>query len=587
MKTKDIGNAILCALAVLAAILATNPFAKQGFNDDWSYAFTVQRLLLTGKLTYYGAAAPVLIQTWWAALLVRIFGFSFVVLRLSNLPWAMGCASLCFLLGRRAGLRTSRAFLAAMLLGLSPLFLPLAASFMTDVPATFFILLSVYFFIAAAESTQQRRALIALTLAFATGFAGGLDRQLVWIVPMILGPFVAWLRRKNPPILAASLAGTLIVFVAANRVSRWFYAQPMTVSEWGFSQTIEIGLHALVDCLVIWLSIWLTMLLVILPATLPAAWRSIVQTCNNIRSRRGLVAAASAIAIGLLSLHWPAIAIEPWLGDIVSRRGVLSGMELSGYRPISQPLFLREVLALFVIVIAWALLSDLLDRIFQPQFRVRFVAFIQPTGNRIATTALLLFAIVYLLLLAYRVPRALVFDRYCLPLIPCMGIPLLCQPISARRSDRIVMSLAWILTGIWSLYAIVTTQDVHALAAARRAAIDRVLASGAPDISIVAGSESDNWTQLAHDHYVNISFMAPPGKYDPAQGVCPALRPLYRVEFRSTSDTITSEFGSIDYLSWLPPFHRTIYIDRFRDPWWLSPTNTAPPPKDFEDFHMH
>src|SRR5206468_3356956 len=134
----DLRNAALCAAAVIAAVLLAWPVAEIAFADDWSYAFTVKRLAETGHILYNGWSSPsVLTQSYWALPWVKLLGFSFTGLRFSNLPLAAGAVALTYLLGRRAGLSTSFAVFAALLLGLSPLFLPLAASFMSDVPGLF------------------------------------------------------------------------------------------------------------------------------------------------------------------------------------------------------------------------------------------------------------------------------------------------------------------------------------------------------------------------------------------------------------------------------------------------------------------
>jgi hypothetical protein len=452
------------------------------------------------------------------------------------------------------------------------------------VPALCFILASIYAFAVAAES---QRPLVALAVAYGVGLIGGLDRQIVWIVPVTCGPYVAWLRKRDKRVLIISAAGIAINLIAALLLSRWFYAQPFVISEWSFSQTLQTGLQTWKDSTVLWLCLWLTTLLLVIPASIPAAWDSVVQTCTRIRSRRGIIALAVAIALALISLPWPGIAVEPWLGDVVSRRGALSGMELSGYRPVDQPLILREVLAIVVIVIAWALLTEFVDRLVRPRLFERIAGYFYPPDNRIAAPSLILFATAYLALIAYRAPRAFIYDRYSLPLIPCAAIPLLLRAQSARPR-RVAMGFAWTLLGIWGLYGIAATQDVHALQAARQTAMNRLLAAGVPDTAIANGSERDNWTQLIHQGYINIpGINSPPGKYDPNLGSCPSLRCLYRVEFQLSNQTVPSRFGTVDYISWLPPFHRRIFVDRFADPTWLDPTSAAPPPKEFEQFHFH
>lgn len=89
------------------------------------------------------------------------------------------------------------------------------------------------------------------------------------------------------------------------------------------------------------------------------------------------------------------------------------------------------------------------------------------------------------------------------------------------------------MLALWSIYAVITTQDVHALQAARRSALDRLFAAGVPDTAIACGSEYDNWTQLLQTGYINVPMInSPPGKYDPTLAGCFSLRPKYRVEFQ-------------------------------------------------------
>jgi hypothetical protein len=592
LRRNDVRNAIACAAAVAAAFLIVNPFVQMPFNDDWTYSFTVRELLRTGHLTYHcGESASFITQAYWGAFIARLFGYSFVALRFSTLPWAAGSATLCYLLARHANLRPAPAVFSTLLLGLSPLFLPLATSFMTDVPSLFLFLFSTYAFALAAR-LQNRAAMIALAIGFLAGLVGGLNRQTLWIVPLTAGPYVAWLRRSERSFMVTSTIGVLVNLAAALAAAKWFYRQPYVISEWSFTQTFTVGLRTWRYSEAIWFSFLLTTLLLTLPAALPAAWGSLVLTLRTARTRRRGLAAVAALLVAAQIMVWPDLTIEPWLGDIVSRRGVMSTGELSGHRPISQATLLRELLAAVVLVIAWLVLTDLLDTLVKPHPIKRLAQFFRPGENNVALQLLCLFAIVYVGLFAYRAPHGFLYDRYSLPLIPCLAIPFLlrAQSLSADPTvgtGRASIFLAWTLLLLWGLYAIASSQDVHALAQARRTAIDRLLASGVPDTQIACGGEWDNWTQLIHEGHLNLyGINSPLGSYNPYLGGTPSLKCLYRVEFSLGRDTIPSTFGSVPYLSWLPPFHRAIYIDRFRNPTWLSSTASPsiPPPTDYENF---
>ena len=98
-------DAWLCALLVCAAAIATLPWAEVGLDDDWSFAHTALDAARSGHLLYYYWSEPIIgFQAYWAALFVRIFGFSFTLVRLTTLPLAMGSAALLFILARYAGL---------------------------------------------------------------------------------------------------------------------------------------------------------------------------------------------------------------------------------------------------------------------------------------------------------------------------------------------------------------------------------------------------------------------------------------------------------------------------------------------------
>ena len=74
----------------------------------------------------------------------------------------------------------------------------------------------------------------------------------------------------------------------------------------------------------------------------------------------------------------------------------------------------------------------------------------------------------------------------------------------------------------------------------------------------------------------------PPSAYDEFAGYTPAIKARYRLEFPQYRDTIPSPYGEIDYISWLPPFHRKVLIDQFAKPWWLDANNKTHPPTNFE-----
>src|SRR5256885_12336142 len=88
-------DALLCALLVAACIVATWPICGVPFSDDFSYTKTALDFARSGQFHYNGWAAVMLgWQAVWGALFIKLLGFSFNVVRLSMLPFAMANAYL-------------------------------------------------------------------------------------------------------------------------------------------------------------------------------------------------------------------------------------------------------------------------------------------------------------------------------------------------------------------------------------------------------------------------------------------------------------------------------------------------------------
>ena len=95
MDSSKLKGAFLCALFPAAGVLATLPFVEMGINDDFSYTQIALHLANTGKLAYNGWNTPIVgFQAYWAAIFIKLFGFSFTLVRFSVLPFAVGCSVL-------------------------------------------------------------------------------------------------------------------------------------------------------------------------------------------------------------------------------------------------------------------------------------------------------------------------------------------------------------------------------------------------------------------------------------------------------------------------------------------------------------
>ena len=205
-ERSSIPYGLFCALAMAAAVLISNPSADMPFIDDFSYIKSALDFAHTGRFIYNGWAVEIL--GWlipWGALFIKLFGFSFTGMRLSMLPLAMLTVFLFHQILRRFGVNAQNSVLGALTLGISPLFLPMAASFMTDVPGLLVILVCIYMCQRAVAATSDRSALLWLCAATLVNVAGGTVRQTAWLGALVMVPCTARLLRQRP---GMKIAGT-------------------------------------------------------------------------------------------------------------------------------------------------------------------------------------------------------------------------------------------------------------------------------------------------------------------------------------------------------------------------------------------
>ncbi len=602
---RDGRNAALVALALAAAVLLTWPSANAPYNDDWSYAMTVRRLIATGHLVYNGwASASIIAQAYYGAAWVRAAGGlwhamgwgdvpDFAVLRLSTVPLAAAAVGLIYLLARRAGLRTSPAVFAALLVGWSPLYLPVAATFMTDAPGLFFTVAALYALVRAAEAETTAAAVGWLAAGVVVGGVGGTGRQIVWVVPLVVGPYAAWVRRREPAFALATAVGWVAVLATAVLTVRWFNRQPLTIPEPSPVSDVGLALTKPAHYLGSVIALGLTVVWVILPALFPVA--------RGVAGRRAVAAAVVlAVVAGLLLVRhhsavrdarahhetpspdpghpWP-YAFAPWIGNTLDPHGVMGDSEIGSDRPIAMPAAVRLAFAVLVFAAAALLAVDAAMWAAGGRRTVgaagRFL--VRPPPGRFALPALTLFALAYLSLLLPRSARDMTYDRYVLPLMPCLAIPLLLR--GQRQGTGRVPPAAWALLGVYAAYGVATTQEVTALARARVTAGEQLAAAGVPRAAVHGGFEFDAWTQLLVAGHMNDPRLHPRWAYRRRLGPTPAMRPTYALELIRPGPVVApTALPPVGYWSLLPPFHRFVTTDRYTDPWWLDTTRAATRP---------
>jgi 4-amino-4-deoxy-L-arabinose transferase-like glycosyltransferase len=160
-----------------------------------------------------------------AAIFVKLFGFSFAVVRSFTVLIAILTA---FLMQRtlvRAGIREWNATIGTLTFVLSPLFLPLAFRFVTDMTGLLCVVLCLYACLRALQARTDRSALAWICFATlsnaASNAAGGTVRQIAWLGALVMVPSALWLMRRRQHFLLvgglASIASMIIIFASLRR----------------------------------------------------------------------------------------------------------------------------------------------------------------------------------------------------------------------------------------------------------------------------------------------------------------------------------------------------------------------------------
>jgi 4-amino-4-deoxy-L-arabinose transferase-like glycosyltransferase len=280
----DTSNVLLCMVLVAIALILVWPFANIGYGDDVAYTHLALTLERTGHLVYNGWESAFLIShACWGALFIRVFGFSFVCLRLSTIPFALGAVGLCYKLVRRAGLPPRSAVFVTLLFGLCPLYLPVAVSYMTDVPAIFFMFACFYSFARAEESSGEQKSYCWLALGVATGFIGGTGRQVVWLVPLIVLPYLAWIKREQGALRFLAIGAWVMVVAGVKLTTSWFNHQLYTIFQPSVSSELILVIKHPIAAVNLTARLFMMLVLLTMPAAIPLILRSSAETWRGPR----------------------------------------------------------------------------------------------------------------------------------------------------------------------------------------------------------------------------------------------------------------------------------------------------------------
>jgi hypothetical protein len=598
-SSRDRVNGFYCAAAVLVAIALTHPTAESGVNDDWSYTKTALDLAQSGQLHYNGwAAAMVGAQAYWGAAFIKVFGFSFLVTRLSTAPLAAGCALLLYPLHRRAQLSAPLSIFGTLTITLSPVFIPHAASFMTEVPGFFLLLLSIFSYVRVAETLQEqsgetsnlkvpatKRAVLWLVGATVTGLLAGTVRQAFWVLPVLAPLYLILREQKGTPRRLGTfvlLSLSLVSLAASAWLAAWFYAQPYAIHE-----RVSVALRLLLDgrtflhLLGPVTNTWLMLGAITLPVFIAVTFaypRIFARQRSSVTF--GIVCLALAAVLFVAKVRFDSSWMFPWLSNTFTLTPYLNGTTPTPASAVSIifPWSFWKGFSVFVIVLAFtAAAIPLVKAAWPPWSRLRPVEAMRHASLPLAFFGLFAAGYLPLLLLKSLVPGgAGLFDRYLLPLIPIVsifGLRIYSENTGRTRPPL----LGWLALSLAAYYGLAQTHDYFSLLRARLKLTTALEARAIPRTKIMGGFEYDGWTQITEAGYYNdprienpkIDYIPPSPLFFETQyffwQCTPVVRADYVVSLAEHPDLVNSDLSPANYSAWLPPFHRRCLVQA-KDP---------------------
>ena len=354
--------ALFCALAVLGCVLVSRPYVSMGVCDDGPYILMAQKLAATGQFAYNGWAAPMIgWQLYLGAAFVKLFGFSFTAVRFSTVLVAM---ALAFLLQRTlvlAGITERNATLGTLAFVLSPLYLMLSVTYMTDIFGLFAIVICLYGCLHALQSPTQRSTILWLCFAVVSNAVFGTARQIAWLGILILVPSTLWLLRAQRRVLLIGAIANFAAVLFMIGCLQWLKHQPYVIPERLVPDAFPVG-HLLGQLTYLFLDAPF-LLLPLFAIFLPELGKA---------PRRILVAIVAVFGGYFFLALYPShlrgnFPLEPMLfnGNWVSVHGIYEGVvSLSDWHSIT-PLFLHTGARIVLTIASLGGLAGLLVSLFR------------------------------------------------------------------------------------------------------------------------------------------------------------------------------------------------------------------------------
>ncbi|MBI3767341.1 MAG: glycosyltransferase family 39 protein [Deltaproteobacteria bacterium] len=467
------------ATIVIGAVLVAIAIGVRGdfpLSDDWSYAYAVRSLCEDGTLRLLPwTGASLVLQAWYGAALCRLFGFSFVVLRVATVVLATTGVIGFHLLLRRLGVRGSLLAIATLLLALDPLYVNLAFTFMTDVPFTVAAVWAGYWYF---RGLAERRDGLVLAGALSAAAALLIRQHGIFVaaaatLAILLARDRPWRARAQSACAAALLPG--LVFVAFHVWLLGIHGVPPGYAN-KLSEAHHVTIAGVVNCAfraVEYLGLLLAPLALFVGASLRRRGAVLALGCA---AAVATAAAALYLREHALMFYLTNVLYDLGLGAASLRDTLFLGLPPPTHvgTPLGVTLTLVATVSAGVLAAGWTIGAARLREPAPAFLTLSFVLLL--TGSLLHTRYY--------------------FDRYILVVAPFAIAALLVEPADARAGSLGVRAGSLLLTLLLGWYAVAGTHDYLAWNRARDRGLTALQRDGVAATEIDGGVEFNAW-QLA------------------------------------------------------------------------------------------
>lgn len=494
-------------LAVMALFISATvvipTFAPVAISDDWTYARSVEYLVLDGRFHILPiAAATQVFQLFWGAGFALAFGMTFGVLRLSTIV-LVGISGLAmFGICRELGVSRQRSALGMALFLFNPVLFPITYSFMSDPQFLALFVISSYWYLRGLRGDDHANG--AMILGSAVAALACLQRPHGALIPFAVTLFLVLTGRVQANRSGAVTIARVVAIPAATFLTFYLVISRGLPSQQSvfLDQAKEAGwgeTWLLIRRLTIMEMVYIG--LFVLPLALAVLGR-----VRGIAGFRRPVTVASIIAwntILVTGVVW--LWIEgrrmPYIPHFLGRGGPGAGDLRDSRPPLASSLFFDT--ATIVCAIAAMIFGVALIRMLDRSQRERGAA----AGMLLAIGAAQAVGVV---------PQSFLFrnwivslDRYLLPIMPG-AIALMLWALNGHGFNTVVAWTAMACVGFVSIVgtrdALVFQDDVWRLASALNRA-------GVPDTRLDAGYAWDAYHLWEYGQQYDIPRQTPDGTW--------------------------------------------------------------------------